>query len=92
MSVLGRLFGTDGVRGVANLELTAELAYKLGQAGAYVLTSETKHTPKILVGMDTRISEICWRLPLLQDYVRWSGSGLSGNSSYSDGCLSYQVL
>jgi len=53
---LGRLFGTDGVRGVANLELTAELAYKLGQAGAYVLTSETKHTPKILVGMDTRIS------------------------------------
>lgn len=53
---MGRLFGTDGVRGVANLELTAELAYKLGQAGAYVLTSETKHTPKILVGMDTRIS------------------------------------
>lgn len=53
---MGRLFGTDGVRGVANLELTAELAYKLGQAGAYVLTAETKHTPKILVGMDTRIS------------------------------------
>lgn len=53
---MGRLFGTDGVRGIANLELTAELAYKLGQAGAYVLTAETKHTPKILVGMDTRIS------------------------------------
>lgn len=53
---MGRLFGTDGVRGVANHELTAELAYKLGQAGAYVLTAETKHTPKILVGMDTRIS------------------------------------
>jgi len=53
---LGRLFGTDGVRGVANSELTADLAYKLGQAGAYVLTAETKHTPKILVGMDTRIS------------------------------------
>jgi phosphoglucosamine mutase len=56
MSNLGRLFGTDGVRGIANRELTGELAYKLGQAGAYVLTSETKHTPKILVGMDTRIS------------------------------------
>jgi phosphoglucosamine mutase len=56
MSILGRLFGTDGVRGVANSELTADLAYKLGQAGAYVLTAETKHTPKILVGMDTRIS------------------------------------
>ena len=51
-----RLFGTDGVRGVANVELTSELAYKLGRVGAYVLTQETKHTPKILVGMDTRIS------------------------------------
>lgn len=53
---MGRLFGTDGVRGIANKELTASLAYKLGRAGAYVLTSETKHVPKILVGMDTRIS------------------------------------
>jgi phosphoglucosamine mutase len=53
---MGGLFGTDGVRGVANIELTAELAYKLGRAGAYVLTSETKHIPKILVGMDSRIS------------------------------------
>jgi len=53
---MGRLFGTDGVRGVANQELTAELAYKLGRTGAYVLTSETNHIPRILVGMDTRIS------------------------------------
>lgn len=53
---MGRLFGTDGVRGVANEELTGELAYKLGQAGAYVLAGETKHIPRILVGMDTRIS------------------------------------
>lgn len=53
---MGRLFGTDGVRGVANSELTAELAYKLGRAGAYVLAGETRHIPKILVGMDTRIS------------------------------------
>jgi phosphoglucosamine mutase len=53
---MGKLFGTDGVRGVANLELTPKLAYQLGQAGAYVLTGETKHTPRILVGMDTRIS------------------------------------
>jgi phosphoglucosamine mutase len=49
------MFGTDGVRGIANKELTAELAYKLGRAGAYVLTEGT-HKPKILVGMDTRIS------------------------------------
>jgi len=53
---MARLFGTDGVRGIANTELSAELAYRLGQAGAYVLTSETMHAPKILVGMDTRIS------------------------------------
>jgi phosphoglucosamine mutase len=53
---LARLFGTDGVRGIANKELTAELAFKLGKAGAYVLTNETRHTPRILVGKDTRIS------------------------------------
>ena len=52
---MGRLFGTDGVRGIANEELTADLAYKLGRAGAFVLT-EGAHRPKILVGMDTRIS------------------------------------
>lgn len=52
---MSRMFGTDGVRGIANKELTAELAYKLGRAGAYVLT-EGAHKPKILVGMDTRIS------------------------------------
>ncbi|WP_027633180.1 phosphoglucosamine mutase [Clostridium hydrogeniformans] len=52
---MGRMFGTDGVRGIANTELTAELAYNLGRAGAYVLTEGT-HKPKILVGMDTRIS------------------------------------
>lgn len=50
-----RMFGTDGVRGIANKELTAEIAFKLGRAGAYVLTNGT-HKPKILVGMDTRIS------------------------------------
>ncbi|MCY6371488.1 phosphoglucosamine mutase [Clostridium ganghwense] len=52
---MSRLFGTDGVRGIANEELTADLAYQLGRAGAFVLTEGT-HKPKILVGMDTRIS------------------------------------
>ena len=52
---MGRLFGTDGVRGIANEELTVELAFKLGQAGAYVLTDETKK-PKFIIGKDTRIS------------------------------------
>ncbi|MCF0132070.1 MAG: phosphoglucosamine mutase [Pseudobutyrivibrio sp.] len=53
---MGRLFGTDGVRGVAGSELTIELATKLGQAGAYVLTKEQAHQPTIIVGCDTRIS------------------------------------
>lgn len=52
---MSRMFGTDGVRGIANSELTAELAYNLGRAGAFVLTEGT-HKPKILVGKDTRIS------------------------------------
>ncbi len=52
---MGRLFGTDGVRGVANKELTPELAFKIGKAGAYVLTGQSGK-PKILVGKDTRIS------------------------------------
>ena len=53
---MARLFGTDGVRGVANEELTPLLAMQLGQAGAYVLTKEKMHKPTIMVGCDTRIS------------------------------------
>ena len=53
---MARLFGTDGVRGVANDELTPLLAMQLGQAGAYVLTKEKSHKPTIMVGCDTRIS------------------------------------
>lgn len=53
---MARIFGTDGVRGVANKELTVELAMKLGKAGAYVLTKGIEDKPTILVGCDTRIS------------------------------------
>lgn len=53
---MARLFGTDGVRGVANDELTPLLAMQLGQAGAYVLSKEKAHKPTIMVGCDTRIS------------------------------------
>ena len=52
---MARLFGTDGVRGIANVDLTCELAYRLGQASAAVLASDV-HRPTILVGRDTRIS------------------------------------
>src|SRR5690554_1325669 len=51
---MGKLFGTDGVRGVANEDLTPELAFDIGRAGAYVLAREKKG--RVLVGKDTRIS------------------------------------
>ncbi len=52
---MGRLFGTDGVRGIANAELTPELAFNLGKAGASVLSKENRR-PVIIIGKDTRIS------------------------------------
>ncbi|NLJ59083.1 MAG: phosphoglucosamine mutase [Tissierellia bacterium] len=52
---MGKLFGTDGVRGIANKDLSPELAYKLGRVGGYFLTKGKKR-PKMVVGMDTRIS------------------------------------
>ena len=53
---MGKYFGTDGVRGVANSELTPELAFKLGRAGGYILTKNATGRPKVLIGRDTRIS------------------------------------
>lgn len=53
---MGKYFGTDGVRGVANMELTPELAFKLGRCGGYVLTQHAEGRPKVLVGLDTRVS------------------------------------
>lgn len=53
---MGKYFGTDGVRGVANSELTPELAFKLGRFGGYILTKSSKDKPKVLIGRDTRIS------------------------------------
>ena len=53
---MGRLFGTDGVRGVANSELTCELAMNIGRAAATVLTDGNHRHPKILIGKDTRLS------------------------------------
>ena len=51
-----KYFGTDGIRRIANTELTPQLVYKVAKAGAYVLSKHTDHTPTILIGRDTRIS------------------------------------
>ncbi|MGL4819029.1 MAG: phosphoglucosamine mutase [Bacilli bacterium] len=53
---MGKYFGTDGVRGVANTGLTPELAFKIGRAGGYVLTKHHHARPKVLIGRDTRVS------------------------------------
>lgn len=51
-----KYFGTDGIRRIANTELTPDLVYKVAKAGAYVLSKHTDHTPTIFIGRDTRIS------------------------------------
>ena len=53
---MGNYFGTDGVRGEANKELTPELAFKLGRFGGYVLSQHETETPRVFVARDTRIS------------------------------------
>ena len=54
--IMGKYFGTDGVRGVAGADLTCELAMKIGRGAAAVLTGSTGHRPRILIGKDTRQS------------------------------------
>lgn len=53
---MGRLFGTDGARGIANHELSCELVMQIGRAAAMVLADKTRRRPRVLVGMDTRAS------------------------------------
>lgn len=53
---MGRLFGTDGIRGIANKDLTCELATQLGRAAASVLINKTTRSPKVIIGKDTRLS------------------------------------
>lgn len=51
-----KYFGTDGIRRIANTELTPELVYKVAKAAAFVFSKNTDHTPVILIGKDTRLS------------------------------------
>ena len=53
---MGRIFGTDGARGIANKELTVDLALSIGRAAAVVLTNEDVKHPTFLIGKDTRVS------------------------------------
>ena len=53
---MGRLFGTDGVRGIANTELSPEVAMEIGKAAAEVLTEGCRRRPLFVIGSDTRTS------------------------------------
>lgn len=70
---MGRLFGTDGVRGIANSELTPELAFNLGKVGAYVLSKESKR-PVVIIGRDTRVSG-----DMLEDAISAGILAIGGN-------------
>jgi phosphoglucosamine mutase len=71
---MGRLFGTDGVRGIANSELTPSLAFNLGKAGAYVLSKENQQRPVVLIAKDTRISG-----DMLEDAISAGILAMGGN-------------
>ena len=70
---MGRLFGTDGVRGIANSELTPELAFNLGKAGAFVL-SKNQQRPIVIIAKDTRISG-----DMLEDAISAGILAMGGN-------------
>ncbi|MBQ6143003.1 MAG: phosphoglucosamine mutase [Clostridia bacterium] len=74
---MGRFFGTDGVRGIANKELTCELAIKIGKAAAKVLTENNHHKAKILIGKDTRISSDMLESALLAGICSLGAEGVS---------------
>ena len=66
---MGKYFGTDGVRGIANQELTPELAYKIGRCGGYVLAGQIVR-PNVVIGLDTRISGPMLEAALVAGYCR----------------------
>lgn len=74
---MGKFFGTDGVRGIANKELTCELAIKLGRTAANVLTGNCGHNAKILIGKDTRISSDMLENALLAGIASVGAEGIS---------------
>ena len=85
---MGRLFGTDGVRGIAGQDMTCELAMDLGRAAATVLTYGRRRRPLVVLGKDTRISsdmlgEMCIRDRALQQQPMDAAYGQNRRSEHS---------
>lgn len=69
-----KYFGTDGIRRIANTELTPELVYKVAKAGAYVLSKHSEGTPTILIGRDTRISGTLIESAMLAGFLSYGAN------------------
>ena len=69
-----KYFGTDGIRRIANTELSPELVYKVAKSGAYVLSKHTDHTPTILIGRDTRISGTLIESAMLAGFLSYGAN------------------
>ena len=69
-----KYFGTDGIRRIANTELTPALVYKVAKAGAYVLSKHTDHRPTILIGRDTRISGTLIESAMLAGFLSYGAN------------------
>lgn len=83
---MGKYFGTDGVRGVANKELTPELAFKIGRFGGYVLTKDTDR-PKVIIGRDTRVSGHMLEGALVAGLLSTGASNAPWRYFYTGCCL-----
>ena len=83
---MARLFGTDGVRGVANASLTPELAYHLGRAAAFILGKDKEH-PTFLIGRDTRLSGT-----MLADILAAGVASAGGNCFMADSHAGYRIF
>ena len=69
-----KYFGTDGIRRIANTELSPDLVYRVAKAGAYVLSKHTDHTPTILIGRDTRISGTLIESAMLAGFLSYGAN------------------
>ena len=85
---MGRLFGTDGVRGIANKDLTNELALSIGKAATKVLAGELGRKPTVLIGKDTRASGDMLEAALTAGLCAVGGEcALCGRSAYPGSSL-----
>ena len=84
---MGKLFGTDGIRGIVGENLTADLAFRVGQAVTHVLYEEKGAKPLLTIGMDTRISSDMLDDQQVEQYIAWANDlGITYTIDIKEGC------